>query len=257
MSALTSPDARLVVGHRGAAARAPENTLESFALAVAAGADAIELDVHLAADGVPVVHHDPTLDRTTSGRGPLRALTAAQLARLDAGARFTPDGGRTFPFRGRGVGVPTLAAVLERFPALPIVVEIKDAAAAPAVRALLERHGAARRALVASFDARALDPFRDSPFALGATQREVAALLLAALTARAVAPPPYHAISVPPRYRGLPLPLARFARLLRPHGRPVHVWTVDSPTTAAALWQAGVSGVISNDPAALVGVGRG
>lgn len=257
MSLLTSPDSRLVIGHRGAAARAPENTVESFALAVAAGADALELDVHRSADGVPVVHHDATLSRTTSGRGPLRALTATQLAELDAGARFTPDGGRTFPFRGRGVRVPTLAAVLERFPDVPLVVEIKDAAAARAVRALLERHGAARRALVASFDARALDPFRNSPFSLGATQREVAALLRAALTNRPVAPPPYHAISVPPRYRGLPLPLARCARLLRPHGRPVHVWTVDSPTTAAALWRAGVSGVIANDPAALMAIARG
>ena len=256
MSLLTSPDARLVIGHRGAAARAPENTIESFAAAVAAGADALELDVHLARDGVPVVHHDATVDRTTSGRGPVRAHTAAELGALDAGAHFTADRGRTFPFRGRGAHVPTLRAVLERFADVPLIVELKDAAAAPPVRALLERHGAARRVLVASFDERALDPFRGSAFSLGATQREVAALLGAALVGRAITPPPYHAISVPPRYRGLPLPLARLARLLRPHGRPVHVWTVDVPTAAAALGRAGVSGVISNDPAALTAIPR-
>lgn len=256
-SPLTDPDARLVIGHRGAAARAPENTIESFAEAMAAGADALELDVHLARDGVPVVHHDATVDRTTGGRGPVRAHSAAELDALDAGASFTPDGGRTFPCRGRDVRVPTLGAVLERFADVPLIIELKDAAAAPAVRALLERHGAAARTLVASFDGRALQPFRGSAFSLGATRREVAVLLRAVLTRRAIAPPPYHAISVPPRYRGLPLPLARLVGLLRPHGVPVHVWTVDAPAAAAALWRAGVSGVISNDPAALVRVARG
>jgi glycerophosphoryl diester phosphodiesterase len=253
VSLLVDVDARLVIGHRGAAARAPENTMESFRAALAAGADALELDVHLSRDGEAVVHHDPTLDRTTSGRGPLAAQTAAELAAHDAGARFTADGGRTFPFRGRGVRIPTLDAVLEAFPTVPMIVEIKVAAAAPAVRRLLERHAAAPRVLVASFDALALDPFRDTPFALGATPAEVRALLAAALTRGRVAPPRYHALSIPPRWRGLPLPLARFARLLRPHGRTVHVWTVDRPRDAAALWAAGVNGVISNDPG---GVGR-
>jgi glycerophosphoryl diester phosphodiesterase len=254
VSLLTTPDARLVIGHRGSAAHAPENTLESFTQAIAAGADALELDVHLTRDGAVVVHHDATVDRTTSGSGAVAALTLAEVAALDAGARFTRDGGRSFPYRDRGVRIPTLEAVLFAFPHVPIVVEVKAAAASRAVRALVERHDAVGRTLVASFDERALEPFRGSPFSLGATQREVAALLRAALTGRPIAPPGYAAISVPPRYRGLPLPLARFARLLRPHGRAVHVWTIDAPATAARLWAAGVSGVISNDPAA---VGRG
>lgn len=248
---LTNPGARFVIGHRGNAAHAPENTMESFAQAVAAGAHALEFDVHVTRDGVAVVHHDATVDRTTSGTGRVAELTAAALAALDAGARFSPDGGRTFPYHGRGLRVPTLQDVLATWPALPMIVEIKAAGAAPTVRQLLERHGAAGRVLVASFDDRALGPFRGSPFALGATRREVAALLRAALTGRSIAPPPYQAISVPLRYRGLPLPLARFARLLHPHGRTVHVWTVDDPHQAAALWAAGVNGVISNDPGAM------
>jgi glycerophosphoryl diester phosphodiesterase len=67
-------DARPVIGHRGASGHAPENTLPSFALALAQGADALELDVHLTADGTPVVLHDATLDRTTDRRGPVAAL---------------------------------------------------------------------------------------------------------------------------------------------------------------------------------------
>ena len=241
------------MGHRGCPARAPENTLESFAHAVAAGARALELDVRLTRDGVPVVLHDATVDRTTSGRGAVAALSLARLAELDAGARFTRDGGRTTPARGLGVRVPTLDAVLAAFPDTPMIVEIKVVAAADAVRALLERHGSATRTLVASFHARALDPFRDAPFAIGATQREVRRLLRAALTRRPLPRPRYHAITVPPRYRGLPLPLGRFARLLRPHGVAVHAWTIDDPAAARALWAAGVSGIVTNDPGAVSG----
>jgi glycerophosphoryl diester phosphodiesterase len=243
-----------VVGHRGAAARAPENTLVSFELAVAEGAEALELDVHLSADGVPVVHHDPTLERTTDGRGAVAARTLAELRRLDAGAGFTLDAGRSYPYRGRGVVVPTLAEVLGAFPALPLLIEIKTATASAAVRAEIERHGASARCVVASFDARALDVFRGTATPLGATQAEVAALLGAVLRGarRLPAAPPYQVASVPPRWRGLPLPVGRFARLLRAWGRTVHVWTVDDPRTAAALWRAGVQGIISNDPGSIV-----
>ena len=244
-----------MIGHRGAAALAPENTLASFRRALAEGADAIELDVRLSADGVVVVHHDATVDRTTDGRGAVESLTLAQLRRLDAGARFTTDGGRTFPERGRAIGVPTLDEVLAAFPTLPLVVEIKSARASAAVRAVLERHGAAPRVVVASFDARALDVFAGTRFALGATQREVARLLLAATTGVGglSAAPAYHVASVPRRWRGLRLPVARFARLLRRWGRTVHVWTVDDAPGAAALWGAGVQGVVTNDPGGIRG----
>ena len=256
LSILIDAGGRPVIGHRGDPAHAPENTLESFARAVAAGADALELDVHLTRDGVPVVHHDARLERTTAGRGLVADHTLARLAELDAGARFSRDGGRTFPFRGGDVRVPTLDAVLAAAPSVPVIVEIKARAAAAPVRAVLERHGAAPRALVASFHARALDPFRDPSFAVAATQREVLALLRAVLSGRRrVARPRYHAITVPPRYRGLRLPLARLARLLHPHGIPVHVWTIDDPAAARALWKAGVNGIVTNDPAA-VGGGR-
>ena len=250
---LLDPDARVVIGHRGAAARAPENTLVSFERALADGAEAIEFDVQLSADGVPVVHHDDTVDRTTDGRGAVGALTLAELRRLDAGARFTTDGGRSFPQRGRGVGIPTLDEVLGAFPRLPLIVEIKTARAAPAVRALLERHDAARRVVVASFDARALHPFLGAGVSLGATQPEVARLLLAAMPAAGGLPraPRYDVASVPRRWHGMPLPVARFARLLRPWGRTVHVWTVDDATDAAELWRAGVQGIITNDPAGI------
>ncbi|HZG41378.1 MAG TPA: glycerophosphodiester phosphodiesterase family protein, partial [Longimicrobium sp.] len=98
----------LHISHRGGAALAPENTLDAFRLAVERyRTDMLELDVHLTRDGEWVVAHDDTLERCTDGTGPLAALTLAELRRLDAGFGFSPDEGRTFPFRGRGARIPT------------------------------------------------------------------------------------------------------------------------------------------------------
>src|SRR5687768_8028886 len=120
---------RLVFAHRGGCALGPENTIAAFDRGLAAGADGLELDVHLSADGVVVVCHDDTLERTTSGRGPVGARTAAELAAVDAGCRFS-DGRGSYPFRDRGVGVPALREVLRRYPGVPIIVEMKVDSAA-------------------------------------------------------------------------------------------------------------------------------
>src|SRR5688500_14533027 len=104
---------RLVYAHRGGAALAPENTIAAFDNGLALGADGLELDVRMARDGVPVVHHDAVLERTTDGRGPVSALTAEELARLDAGHKFA-DASGAFPFRGQGIGVPRLEEVVRR-----------------------------------------------------------------------------------------------------------------------------------------------
>src|SRR3990167_4313755 len=98
MFALLDPTQRLVIAHRGNSMHAPEDTLESLRQGMALGADGLEFDVRLSADGVPVVIHDPTLDRTTDGSGPVAACTLAELRALDAGYRFTRDGGRTYPY---------------------------------------------------------------------------------------------------------------------------------------------------------------
>src|SRR6476661_6007058 len=102
----------LVFAHRGGSALAPENTIAAFENGLALGADGLELDVHLSRDGIVVVHHDAMLERTTNLQGPVSDRTAGELARADAGFFFRDRGG--FPFRGRGIGVPTLADVLLR-----------------------------------------------------------------------------------------------------------------------------------------------
>jgi glycerophosphoryl diester phosphodiesterase len=138
-------DRLTVFAHRGGAALAPENTRGAFRQAAALGVDGCELDVRPSKDGEVVVIHDATLERTTDAAGPVDALTAAELGRVDAAHRFGATTG--FPWRGRGEGVPRLADVLADHPALPFIVEVKgeDPAFARTVAAVVARAGALDR----------------------------------------------------------------------------------------------------------------
>jgi glycerophosphoryl diester phosphodiesterase len=244
--------ARPVIAHRGASAYAPENTLEAFDLAVKQGADALELDIRLTRDGAPAVIHDATLDRTTDLTGPVRARTLAELRRADAGHRFTTDGGRTTPYRGAGIRVPTLAEVLWTFPAVPVMVEVKEPEVQEVVRRVLKEQGAADRVVVASEHIGALELFREAPFACGASGPEISELYWAVLLRRPLPRVRHRLLSVPLRYRGLPVPTRGFVAAARRLGCPVHVWTVNDPATARRLWARGVAGVVTNVPDAIV-----
>jgi glycerophosphoryl diester phosphodiesterase len=241
--------ARPVIAHRGASGAAPENTLAAFELAVRQGADAFELDVRLTGDGVPVVLHDPTLERTTDRAGPLAALRLADLRDIDAGARFSLDGGRTFPFRAADVRIPSLAEVLRGFPEMPVLLEIKEVAAQEAVRTCLIEEHAVERCVLASEHNAALEVFREPPFAVAASGPEVGALFRAVLLRRLPPAVTYRLLSVPVRYRGLPVPTRRFVAAARRLACPVHVWTVDQGATAQLLWERGVAGILTNFPA--------
>jgi glycerophosphoryl diester phosphodiesterase len=248
MNPLLDLSTRPVIAHRGASGSAPENTLPAFELAVRQGADAIELDVRVTRDGIPVVLHDATLDRTTDRRGPLAGLTYGDLRQADAGARFTPDGGRTFPFRGSSVVVPTLAEVLRGFPEIPILVELKEPGAQAPVRQVILEERAADRCVLASEHQAALQLFRELPFAVAASGAEIGALYWASLVRRLPAAVPFRTLSVPQRYRGLRVPTRGFIDAARRLGCPVHVWTINDPLVARRLWGVGVCGIVTNFP---------
>ena len=246
---LLDPLARPVIGHRGNRAHAPENTLESLLQAVALGADALEFDLRLSRDGQLVMFHDATLERTTDGEGLLAQHTLAELKALDAGAKFTPDGGRSFPWRGRSVRVSSFDEVIDGLPRdPPCIIELKTPAATEPLRQAVRRHGIERRIIVAGFDAQSTRPLRGAGFALGASTRDVVALLPAALLHLRARPRHVQALCIPQRWHGLPVPIAAFARTLRGSGTVVHVWTVNDAAEAQALWAAGVQGIISDDP---------
>ena len=154
----------IVVAHRGASARAPENTMEAFRLGVEDGADAIELDVHLTADGQLAVIHDETLDRTTDRTGRVADMTMDQVREADAGATFARPDDSGFPFAGQGLTVPTLPEVLSWLPDdVGLVVEIKARAAADAVVEAVRDHPVrgGERLVVISFDEATIERVRE------------------------------------------------------------------------------------------------
>jgi glycerophosphoryl diester phosphodiesterase len=250
-SILVDVAARPVIGHRGAAAYAPENTLESFRLALDRGADALEFDIRRSADGEAMVFHDATLDRTTDFTGPVAARTAAELARADAGFRFADNDGRT-PFRGQGIGIPTLRDVIAAFPGVPLLIEVKEVGVQDAIARVLMEGGATERAVLAGSDHRALEAFRSRPFTVGASQRDIARLYFGVGSPD----PRCRSYAVPDRYYGLPVPTRRFVRNARVRSSTVHVWTVDDARTAVSLWRNEVNGIVTNRPDVIVAARR-
>lgn len=249
---LLDPSARLVIAHRGNSMHAPEDTLESLRQGLALGADGLEFDVRLSADGVPVIIHDSTLERTTNGTGAVAERTLADLRLLDAGYHFTTDGGRTFPYRGRDIRIPTLDEALATFPGTPCIIELKTPTATSAFATIAAAHDVKGRVLVGSFHDEALAPLRGRGFHLTASSTEVRQLYLRALTLRGAGAPTFEACSIPPRFRRLPVPVLRFARLLRARGIPTHVWTINDPRAALRLWDGGVNAVLSDDPGTML-----
>lgn len=254
----SAPRPRLY-GHRGAAGIAPENTLPSFRRAVADGARYLELDVHATRDGVVVVIHDPTLDRTTDGSGEVRALSFDELRRHDAGFRFESAGGH--PYRGRGVRVPALEELLDELPAVPLNVEIKQAEPPieDAVVRLLERRAALARVVLAAEDhaimerIRARAPQAATSASYAETRAFFEGCFAGALEGFAS---PARALQVPARYESFELVTPRTLAAAHALGLEMHVWTVNEEVEIERLLRLGVDGVMSDFPARLVAVAR-
>ena len=244
----------MVFAHRGGSALAPENTLAAFDHGAALGADGLELDVHLSRDGVVVVHHDRRLDRTTNLSGEIQTFTASELARADAGYRFARDGG--WPFRGRDLGVPTLAAVLARYPALPIVIEMKVNSAEIARRVVdvVRAADAVDRVCLGSFGLRAVRAARaiEPSMATSAAREEVRWALYRSWCRWPVAHAPYGGYQVPERSGSTRVVSRRFIAHAHRAGLGVQVWTVDTEPDARRLLGWGVDALITDRPDVIV-----
>jgi glycerophosphoryl diester phosphodiesterase len=244
-------DRRLVFAHRGGARLAPENTMAAIDNGLALGADGLEIDVQLSADGVAVVIHDRTLDRTTDRVGPVRSLTAAQLARVDAGFHFEKNGAH--PFRGQGIGVPTLDEVLRKHPGTRIIIEMKgdEPELARAVGAAVRRAGAVERVCVGSFYQPSIDTLRaEHPELMtSASQAEARWTLHRSWVrwpwTRARA---YSAFQVPERAGRMRVVSPAFVRHVHREGHVIQVWVVNEREDVQRLLDWGVDGIISDVP---------
>lgn len=239
----------MFVAHRGGAALAPENTMAAFEPAVRRwDADMLELDVQPTRDGVAVVFHDRTVDRTTDGTGPVRAFSLAELQALDAGAGFQDLDG-TPSFRERGVRVPTLDEVLGAFPHLRINVEIKVRAAARPVREVIRRHAAERRVLVAAEHERARWPVRGYPGPWGASALHLFSFWIShRLPVVPTRAPSADVLQVPDVWKGRPVVTEALVQEAHALNLPVHVWVVDVEARMHELLDLGVDAIQTDRP---------
>jgi glycerophosphoryl diester phosphodiesterase len=223
----------LLIAHRGASADAPENTLTAFQLALAQGADGLELDVQLTADERVVVIHDGSLERTTSGHGRVRDLTLAQVQQA-----VTSD----------GEPVPTLRAVFDTCGSQTRYnIELKEfgwrsSGLETAVGTLIKQHNLASNCLISSFN----------PFLLRRARATMPSQTpLALLRTTGLLQYTHYLFSGQADHPQASLVNADYMRWAKQRGYRVHVWTVDEPAEAEQLVQLGVQALITNKPAFL------
>jgi glycerophosphoryl diester phosphodiesterase len=229
----------LVFAHRGGAALAPENTIAAFDNGLALGADGLELDVHVSRDGIVVVHHDSTLDRTTELRGPIAGRTADELARAD---------------------VPALERVLARYRDARIIVEMKGnrAELAAATIDAVRRADAVERVCLGAFGLRVLRAARalEPRIATSAAREEVRWALYRSWCRWPVRAVGYAGYQVPEIAGRTRVVSPRFVEYAHRAGLGVQVWTVDAEADARRLLAWGVDALITDRPDIIVPIVR-
>jgi len=252
-----------VLGHRGAAGSAPENTLASFALALEQGAHIIESDVHVTRDGVPVLIHDPDIDRTTEARGRVDSFSFEELQRFDAAHRFDPSHEGVHAERGRGRLIPSVREAFERFPTARFNFELKASGALlpeAVLDLILDFDRSETTLLTAGADAdmaclrTALAASAARP-AIGASLADILEVVQSAVEGRAPKTDSM-AIQIPEAFAGQPLVTPELVAHAQAHGIAVHVWTINTADEMHSLLDLGVDGLVTDHPERMVAVLR-
>jgi glycerophosphoryl diester phosphodiesterase len=243
----------LVFAHRGGGGLIPENTLEAFVYSAQMGVDVLELDVHATSDGELVVMHDAMVDRTTDGRGRVSELALEAVKKLDAGFLFTTDGGKTFPFRKKGVTVPTLQEIFDALPEMTFNIEPKQAT--PSIIKplcnLIRTRKMIDKTIVGSFRQEVIDEFRrECPeVATSASPSEVSKFLALSKTGVSESyKPPMQALQVPQNLGALEVVSKEFVENAHRRNLKVHVWTVNETADMQRLIEMGVDGIMTDYP---------
>lgn len=246
----------LLIAHRGGAGLAPENTLAAVVSARDSwGADMVELDVHATSDGRCVVIHDSTVDRTTDGSGAIAEMPLARLSDFDAGYHFTRDAGSTFPFRGRGVKIPTIEQVFEALPEMRFTIEVKHGAAQRPLFDAIARFGNAHRVIAAGMYDRDRTLFASHRGAVSASTEQVRTFVTAhRLRLDRLVAVPFDVVQLPETHNGQRVVTPRLIRALHRRGVPLHVWTVNDADAMERLLDWRVDGLVTDRPDVLGGV---
>ena len=248
-----------VIAHRGDSRNYPENTLPAFRSAVEMGIDVVETDIHITKDGVLVIWHDPTLERNTDGRGRIEDHTLAELRTYDAGYTFTPDGGRSYPFRGKGIRICTLAEALEACPGQRFNIDLKTRC--PEIVdefvKVIREHDACDRVVGASFHLSNLRRLRKAApeILTSITTAEVVPLLLRQKTHTLPSSFSRKIIfQIPRRASFIKVVTPSFVRQMHERGAVVMVWTINDEASMRELFSMGVDSVMTDDPALVIKV---
>jgi len=249
---------RRLYAHRGASAERPENTLPAFERAVEVGVHALETDIHVTRDGVPIIAHDLTALRMAAVPAKWADLDLADARRLDLGWGFLAADG-TRPFAGHGITVMTFEELLDAFPDTRINVDIKgDPRAIDVMLDLIERKGAVERVTVASFQTTIAIAVRRRKYAgeTALSQGEVITLLGMPALLWKLLPWTGSAAQVPVNQG--PIRFDRPAFIAKCHmlGLRLDYWVVDDREEASRLLRLGADGIMTNDPANMQGLVR-
>lgn len=248
-----------VIAHRGDSRNYPENTLPAFLSAVGMGIDVIETDVHLSKDGTLVIWHDPTLERNTDGNGTIESHTYEELLKYDAGYTFTKDGGRSYPFRGKGVRLCTLDEALKACPDERFNVDLKskDTAIVDEFIRVIRSNNAQDRVVCASFHYRNLSLMRKKApdIMTSITTREVVPLVLRQKLH--LLPKRFNRkviFQIPRSQAGITIVTPSFVRDMHERGAVVMVWTINDEKSMRELFSMGIDSVMTDDPALVIKV---
>lgn len=253
----------MVIAHRGGAQIAPENTLVAFTKAVELGVDLIELDVQATADGQLVVIHDLFLDRTTNGSGgPIYIYNYDLLKQLDAGYKFTLDGGKTYPYRGKNIRIPTLGQVLKSYPQQKFIIEIKQYV--PSIEGLvvqaIRKEKAEDRVIICSFNHQVLKRFRKlaPELVTSASSFELKVFyVLYKLKLAQFYPLSVEIFLVPDFFDNKTVITQEFVKVAQSKNIKVFAWTINTPQEMEDMVRFGVDGIITDFPDLLINkIGR-
>jgi glycerophosphoryl diester phosphodiesterase len=251
------PDKFLVIAHRGGRSLGPENTIYTFKRALDLGVDVLEMDLQITRDDALVILHDRKVNRTTNGKGRVADFTLAELKKLDAGFRWSPDNSNSFPLRDKGITIPTLAEVFRAFPDTRMNIEIKSSQ----VNTIqdfcrtIRDHGMAENVMVACFDSGKLGEFRsvcpEVATSAGASEA-VMFYWLQRTQLESAYSPSAHALQIPEAYRDRQITTRRFLDAAHARNMRVHVWTINDTESMQRLIDLGVDGIMTDYPDRLI-----